>query len=186
VAKEVRETEIDDVKSQLGATVLHRTLVRLFKERGIEIEGTYQLNIGGNTDFLNMLDEARLAHKKLSKTEAVQSELDTPLSASKILVEPSGYAPWLRDGKDCFITIRGTGFAGMPVKLDVKLSVQDSSNSAGVVIDAIRCCRVALDRKISGALTSISSYAMKHPPEQFTDSMAKMKLDEFIAGKVQR
>ena len=176
----------DDVKSQLGATVLHRALVRLFMERGVEIEGTYQLNIGGNTDFLNMLDPGRLAQKKISKTEAVQSELCNALDESKILIEPSGYVPWLRDGKDCFITIKGTGFAGMPVKLDVKLSVQDSPNSAGVVIDAIRCCRAALDRKIGGILTSISAYAMKHPPVQCSDSTAKKRLGEFIAGKLER
>lgn len=173
----------DDVKSQIGATVLHRTLVRLFNERGIDICGTYQLNIGGNTDFMNMLEPARLVDKKISKTESVQSELSVRLDDSKILIEPSGYVPWLSDGKDCFITIKGKGFAGMPVNLDVKLSVQDSPNSAGVVIDVIRCCKVALDRNIGGALTSISSYSMKHPPVQCSDSNAKLQLNDFIAGK---
>ncbi len=176
----------DDVKSQLGATIVHRTLADLFKNRGVKLERTYQLNTGGNTDFLNMLNRARLASKKVSKTEAVQSVLKERLNANDIHVGPSDYVAWQKDNKICFIRMEGKLFGDIPMNLELRLSVEDSPNSGGVVIDAIRCCKLALDRKIGGVLYSPASYFMKHPPRQFPDSEAYQMTEEFISGKRER
>jgi myo-inositol-1-phosphate synthase len=176
----------DDIKSQLGATIIHRCLTKLFEDRGIKIDKTYQLNVGGNTDFLNMLNHSRLRMKKISKTEAVQSQLHTPLDQERIHIGPSDYIPWLNDNKVCFLRMEGRGFGNIPLHLEMRLSVEDSPNSAGVVIDAIRCCRIARDRKIGGALVSPSSYFMKHPIKQFSDDIARDMVEDFIAGKLER
>ncbi|MBI4824729.1 MAG: inositol-3-phosphate synthase [Nitrospirae bacterium] len=176
----------DDVKSQLGATIIHRALAKLFIDRGVKIDRTYQLNVGGNTDFLNMLNRSRLSSKKLSKTKAIQCLINEPLDENQIHVGPSDYIPWLNDNKVCFLRIDGRGFGNIPVNLELRLSVEDSPNSAGVVIDAIRCCKLALDRHIGGALISPSSYFMKHPPSQFPDDIAKRMVEEFISGKRKR
>ena len=170
----------DDIKSQVGATILHRVLTRLFVERGVRLERTYQLNFGGNTDFLNMLERERLMSKKISKTSAVTSQLDYQLPEGNIHIGPSDYVPWLQDRKWCYIRMEGTAFGEVPLNLEAKLEVWDSPNSAGVVIDAIRCCKLALDRGISGALTGPSSYFMKSPPKQFTDEQARILTEEFI------
>jgi myo-inositol-1-phosphate synthase len=172
----------DDIKSQVGATIVHRVLANLFRERGIKLERTYQLNFGGNTDFLNMLERERLESKKLSKTRAVTSQLDVPLAPDDILVGPSDFVPWLTDRKTAYIRLEGTAFGGVPLGLELKLEVWDSPNSAGVVIDAVRCARVALDRGIGGALVGPSSYFMKSPPQQFTDAEARERTLGFIAG----
>ena len=172
----------DDIKSQVGATILHRVLTRLFVDRGVRLERTYQLNFGGNTDFLNMLERERLMSKKISKTSAVTSQLDYQLPEGNIHIGPSDYVPWLQDRKWCYIRMEGTGFGEVPLNLEAKLEVWDSPNSAGVVIDAIRCCKLALDRGISGALTGPSSYFMKSPPKQFTDEQARILTEEFIQG----
>jgi myo-inositol-1-phosphate synthase len=172
----------DDIKAQLGATVLHRTIVDLFRKRGVKVERTYQLNTGGNTDFLNMLNRSRLASKKTSKTEAVQSVIGTRLADENIHIGPSDYVPWQNDNKICFIRVEGKLFGDVPMELDVKLSVEDSPNSAGVAIDAIRCCKLALDRKQGGVLHSASAYFSKHPPQQMTDDEAYQSVEEFIAG----
>lgn len=172
----------DDVKAQLGATILHRALAQLFVDRGVKIDRTYQLNTGGNTDFLNMLNQSRLRSKKISKTEAVQSILDAPLNAADIHIGPSDYVPWQKDNKVCFLRMEGRGFAGVPLNLELRLSVEDSPNSAGVTIDAIRCCKLARKRKIGGPLTSVSAYAMKHPPEQLPDREGRQRIEEFIQG----
>ena len=176
----------DDIKSQVGATIIHRCLSKLFEDRGVKIENTYQLNVGGNTDFLNMLNRSRLRLKKISKTEAVQSQLQTPLVSDNIHIGPSDYVPWLNDNKVCFIRMEGRGFGNVPLNLEIRLSVEDSPNSAGVVIDAIRCCKIARDRKVGGALTSPSAYFMKHPAEQFSDDRAKTMVEEFISGLRER
>ncbi|MGD8387842.1 MAG: inositol-3-phosphate synthase [Desulfobacteraceae bacterium] len=176
----------DDVKSQMGATIIHRILTRLFNDRGIRLERTYQLNTGGNTDFLNMLSRDRLESKRISKTDAVQSQLDVPLDDENIHIGPSDYVPWQKDNKVCFLRMEGRGFAGVPMDLELRLSVQDSPNSGGVTIDAIRCCRLALDRHIAGPLTSIASYTMKHPPVQHTDAEARALVERFIQGKIKR
>ena len=176
----------DDIKAQLGATIVHRTLARLFRDRGVSIDATYQLNTGGNTDFLNMLNRARLVSKRVSKTDAVQSQLDVPIAADRIHIGPSDYVPWQHDNKVCFLRIEGRGFGGIGLNLELRLSVEDSPNSAGVAIDAIRCCKIALDRGIGGPLRSISSYAMKHPPEQCTDDEALRRLNRFVAGELER
>lgn len=172
----------DDVKAQLGATIVHRVLTKLFMDRGVAIDHTYQLNVGGNTDFLNMLNRERLKSKKLSKTEAVQSQMKEPLAAENIHVGPSDYIAWQNDNKVCFLRIEGRGFGDVPLNLELRLSVEDSPNSAGVVIDAIRCCRLARDRKLSGAILPACAYLMKRPPQQMSDSEARQKLEEFIAG----
>ncbi len=172
----------DDVKAQLGATILHRTLVKLFADRGVKIKRTYQLNTGGNTDFLNMLERSRLHSKKISKTSAVQSQLDEPLEADNIHIGPSDYVPWQNDNKICFLRIEGEGFGGIPLEIEARLSVEDSPNSAGVVIDAVRLCRMARDRGEAGPLYPVSAYFMKHPPVQIPDTCAKQLLDEFVAG----
>jgi myo-inositol-1-phosphate synthase len=176
----------DDIKSQLGATIVHRVLTKLFQDRGVIVDRTYQLNTGGNTDFLNMLEKERLKSKKISKTEAVQSQLDIPLDPDNIHIGPSDYVPWLNDNKLCFLRIEGRGFGDIPLNLELRLSVEDSPNSAGVAIDAIRCAKLGLDRKIGGPLTSISSYTMKHPLIQYSDSEAKIKVEDFIDGKIER
>jgi myo-inositol-1-phosphate synthase len=170
----------DDVKSQLGATILHRALARLFSDRGLKIERTYQLNVGGNTDFLNMLSRERLTNKKISKTEAVQSELERPLAAQDIHIGPSDYVPWQKDNKVCFIRVEGRGFAGAPVELELRLSVQDSPNSAGIVIDAIRYCQIAREAGIGGPLLPISAYCMKHPPVQMDDKASREQIENFL------
>jgi len=176
----------DDVKSQIGATIIHRTLTKLFEDRGVKIDSTYQLNVGGNTDFLNMLNHTRLKSKKISKTEAVQSQLQNPLKNENIHIGPSDYIPWLMDNKICFLRIEGRGFGNVSVNLELRLSVEDSPNSAGVVIDAIRCCKIARDRRVGGVLISPSAYFMKHPMMQFSDEEARDMLEEFIAGKRER
>jgi myo-inositol-1-phosphate synthase len=176
----------DDVKAQLGATILHRALTQLFVDRGVKVDRTYQLNTGGNTDFLNMLNQSRLRSKKISKTEAVQSILDVPLKDENIHIGPSDYVPWQHDNKVCFLRMEGRGFAGVPLNLELRLSVEDSPNSAGVTIDAIRCCKLARNRKVGGPLTSISAYAMKHPPEQIPDREGRKKVEEFIQGLRER
>jgi myo-inositol-1-phosphate synthase len=170
----------DDVKSQVGATILHRILTRLFRDRGVLLDRTYQLNFGGNTDFLNMLERERLMSKKISKTSAVASQLDYELPEADIHVGPSDYVPWLLDRKFCHIRMEGTTFGNVPLNMEVKLEVWDSPNSAGVVIDAIRCCKLALDRGIVGALEGPSAYFMKSPPKQFTDDEAHRMVEQFI------
>lgn len=170
----------DDIKSQVGATIIHRSLTKLFEDRGVTIDHTYQLNVGGNTDFLNMLNSERLAMKKISKTEAVQSQMQSPLSYDDIHIGPSDYIPWLNDNKVCFLRIEGRGFGNIPMHLEMRLSVEDSPNSSGVVIDAIRCCRLARDRNAAGPLISPSAYFMKHPPKQFSDDIAREMVEEFI------
>ncbi len=173
----------DDVKSQLGATIIHRTLAKLFNDRGVAIDRTYQLNTGGNTDFLNMLNRERLVSKKISKTESVQSQLDVPLAPENIHVGPSDYVPWQCDNKVCFLRIEGRIFGDIPIDLELRLSVEDSPNSAGCVIDTIRCCKVARDRGVGGVLESISGYTMKHPIKQFSDEAARSMVEEFIRGE---
>lgn len=176
----------DDIKAQIGATITHRTLASLFKDRGVRLDRTYQLNTGGNTDFLNMLNRDRLASKRESKTEAVQSVLAYRLDDDDIHIGPSDYVAWQKDNKLCFLRMEGRTFGDVPMNIELRLSVEDSPNSAGCVIDAIRCCKLALNRGISGALTSISSYTMKHPPIQYPDDIAHDKVDEFISGKLER
>jgi len=176
----------DDIKSQVGATIVHRTLAHLFSERGVKLLRTYQLNFGGNTDFLNMLERSRLKSKKISKTESVQSQLPIPLSKDNIHIGPSDYVPFLKDNKICYIKMEGRKFGNVPIEIEVKLSVEDSPNSAGCIIDAIRILKLALDRKIGGPLISASAYFMKHPPQQFPDEKAREMLEEFIKGKRER
>jgi myo-inositol-1-phosphate synthase len=173
----------DDIKAQLGATITHRALADLFKKRGVKLERTYQLNTGGNTDFLNMLNRNRLISKKESKTEAVQSVLADRLEAENIHIGPSDYVAWQNDNKICFIRMEGKLFGDVPMNLELRLCVEDSPNSAGVVIDAIRCCKLALKRGQGGVLYSPSAYFMKHPPKQFTDDEAYQMTEEFIAGR---
>jgi len=189
-AKKFEEKNIpiigDDVKSQLGATIVHRTLTKLFENRGVVIDRTYQLNFGGNTDFLNMLNHSRLKSKKKSKTQAVQAEMKKALPSENIHIGPSDFVPWLDDNKICFIRIEGRGFGNVPLTVDVKLSVEDSPNSGGVIIDAIRCMKLALDRRIGGVLYSISAFAMKSPPVQYTDTEAKKMVEDFVSGRKER
>ena len=172
----------DDIKSQVGATITHRTLTRLFRERGVKLERTYQLNFGGNMDFYNMLERERLKSKKVSKTEAVASQLDYEFDADNIHIGPSDYVSWLTDQKFCYIRMEGRAFGDVPLNLELKLEVWDSPNSAGVVIDAIRCCKLALDRELKGALVAPSAYFMKSPPVQYSDEEARRMTEEFIAG----
>jgi myo-inositol-1-phosphate synthase len=173
----------DDIKSQVGATIVHRVLTDLFRKRGVRLDRTYQLNFGGNTDFLNMLERERLESKKVSKTGAVTSQLGHPMQAKDVHVGPSDYVPWLTDRKWCYIRMEGTTFGDVPINCEVKLEVWDSPNSAGVVIDAIRCAKLALDRGIGGALTGPASYFMKTPPVQFTDDEAREQVEAFIRGE---
>jgi myo-inositol-1-phosphate synthase len=172
----------DDIKSQVGATIVHRALANLFRERGVRLDRTYQLNFGGNADFQNMLERERLESKKLSKTRAVTSQLDVPLPNDDVHVGPSDYVPWLKDRKWAHIRLEGTAFGGVPLNLELKLEVWDSPNSAGVVIDAVRCAKIALDRGIGGALVGPSSYFMKSPPQQFTDEEARERTRTFVEG----
>ncbi|MDH5507515.1 MAG: inositol-3-phosphate synthase [Anaerolineae bacterium] len=174
----------DDIKSQVGATITHRVLTNLFHDRGIHLDHTYQLNFGGNMDFYNMLERERLESKKISKTNAVTSQLPYDMGAENVHVGPSDYVPWLTDRKWCHIRMEGRAFGDVPLNLELKLEVWDSPNSAGVVIDAVRCAKLALDRKIAGPLIPPSSYFMKTPPKQFTDDKARQITEEFIAGKV--
>ncbi|MDI6728669.1 MAG: inositol-3-phosphate synthase [Thermodesulfovibrionales bacterium] len=176
----------DDVKSQIGATIIHRTLAKLFMDRGVKINHTYQLNVGGNTDFLNMLNHTRLKSKKISKTEAVQSQVVHRLTDDDIHIGPSDYVPWMNDNKVCFLRMEGQGFGSIPMHVELRLSVEDSPNSAGVVIDAIRCCKIAKDRGVGGLLISPSAYFMKHPRTQFSDEEAREMVEEFITGKRER
>jgi len=173
----------DDIKSQLGATITHRVLTNIFKDRGIHIDRTYQLNFGGNMDFFNMLERERLESKKISKTQAVTSQLPYDIGKENIHVGPSDYVPWLTDRKWCHIRMEGRAFGDVPLNLELKLEVWDSPNSAGVMIDAVRCAKIALDRGMSGPLIAPSSYFMKSPPEQFTDNTARRKVEEFIADE---
>ncbi len=174
----------DDIKSQVGATIVHRALASLFRDRGIHLDRTYQLNFGGNSDFLNMLERERLTSKKLSKTRAVTSLIDEPLAEGDVHVGPSDHVPWLTDRKLAYIRLEGTAFGGVPLHVEVRLEVWDSPNSAGVVVDAVRCAKLALNRGIGGALTGPSSYYMKSPPEQYPDHIAREHLLRFIsAGK---
>ncbi len=173
----------DDIKSQVGATILHRVLTSLFVDRGVRLDHTYQLNFGGNTDFMNMLERERLESKKISKTGAVTSMLPYELPKDDIHVGPSDYVPWLTDRKFCYIKMEGTTFGNVPLNLEAKLEVWDSPNSAGVIIDAVRCCKIALDRGLAGPLLAPSSYFMKTPPEQYVDSLAREKTEAFILGE---
>jgi len=173
----------DDIKSQVGATITHRVLTNLFRERGVRLDRTYQLNFGGNTDFMNMLERERLESKKISKTQSVVSQLDFEIDEENIHVGPSDYVPWLTDRKFCYIRMEGTTFGNVPLNLECKLEVWDSPNSAGVVIDAVRCAKLALDRGLSGPLTAPASYFMKSPPEQYTDNEAREFTHAFISGE---
>jgi myo-inositol-1-phosphate synthase len=173
----------DDIKSQVGATIVHRVLANLFRERGVRVDRTYQLNFGGNADFKNMLERERLHSKKISKTQAVTSQFDVPLAPEQIHVGPSDHVPWLTDRKWAYIRLEGTTFGGVPLNAELKLEVWDSPNSAGVVIDAVRCARLAMDRGIGGALIGPSSYFMKSPPQQFTDTEARARTLAFIEGE---
>ena len=172
----------DDIKSQVGATIVHRVLTRLFRDRGVKLERTYQLNFGGNTDFLNMLERERLESKKISKTNAVTSQLDYELGHENVHVGPSDYVPWLTDRKFCHIKMEGQAFGDVPLNLELKLEVWDSPNSAGVVIDAIRCCKLALEQGLKGTLIAPSAYFMKSPPVQYTDDEAHRMVEEFIVA----
>jgi myo-inositol-1-phosphate synthase len=173
----------DDIKSQVGATITHRVLTNLFKDRGVHVDRTYQLNFGGNMDFYNMLERDRLESKKISKTNAVTSQLPYDMGADNVHVGPSDHVPWLTDRKWCHIRMEGRAFGDVPLNLELKLEVWDSPNSAGVIIDAVRCAKIAMDRGISGPLVAPSSYFMKTPPVQFTDDVAREKMEAFIAGK---
>jgi len=173
----------DDIKSQFGATIVHRVLTNLFRDRGVRLDRTYQLNFGGNTDFQNMLERERLESKKISKTQAVTSQLGVPMEAENIHVGPSDHVPWLSDRKWAYIRMEGTTFGGVPINCELKLEVWDSPNSAGVVIDAVRCAKLAMDRGEAGALIGPSSYFMKSPPQQFTDTEAKLRTQQFISGE---
>jgi myo-inositol-1-phosphate synthase len=170
----------DDIKSQVGATIVHRALARLFGDRGVSLDRTYQLNTAGNTDFLNMLERSRLKSKKISKTESVQSQLDERLDARDIHIGPSDYIPWQHDNKICFIRMEGRGFGDAPLEIELRMSVEDSSNSAGVVVDALRCAKLALDRGQAGPLEAPSAYYMKTPPRQLRDSVARDACNAFI------
>jgi myo-inositol-1-phosphate synthase len=185
-AKRFRDARLpvlgDDIKSQVGATILHRALATLFVDRGVHIDRTYQLNFGGNTDFLNMLERERLESKKISKTNAVTSMIPYELSPDDVHVGPSDHVPWLTDRKWAYIRMEGTTFGNVPLNVEVKLEVWDSPNSAGVMIDAIRCAKIALDRKMSGPIIGPSSYFFKSPPQQFRDDICREKVEEFIEG----
>jgi myo-inositol-1-phosphate synthase len=171
----------DDIKSQIGATIIHRTLADLFAKRGVKLERTYQLNTGGNTDFLNMIDQSRLRDKRISKTDAVKSVVNRSIENHNIHIGPSDYIPWLEDNKLCFLRMEGKVFGNIPMEVELRLSVEDSPNSAGVVIDAIRCCKLALNRGQAGVLKAPSAFFMKHPPQQFPDNKAYQMLEDFIS-----
>ena len=173
----------DDIKSQVGATIVHRTLARLFMDRGVRLDDTYQLNFGGNTDFLNMLERDRLVSKKISKTQSVRSQIDNEIQADNIHIGPSDHVPWLTDRKWAYIRLEGTSFGDVPLNIELKLEVWDSPNSAGVVIDAIRCAKIARDRGIGGPILAPSAYFMKSPPVQYHDEVAREMVEDFIAGR---
>lgn len=175
----------DDIKSQVGATITHRVLTKLFRDRGVKLERTYQLNFGGNTDFLNMLERERLESKRISKTNAVTSQLDYDIGHDNIHIGPSDYVPWLADRKFCYLKMEGRTFGDVPLNLELKMEVWDSPNSAGVVIDAIRCCKLAMDRGLSGTIVGPSAYFMKSPPIQYSDDEARIKTEAFITGQGQ-
>ena len=174
----------DDIKSQVGSTIIHRVLTRLFQERGVQLDHTYQLNFGGNTDFLNMLERERLVSKKISKTNSVLSQMQHPIAAEDVHIGPSDYVPWLKDRKWAHIRMEGRAFGDVPLTVDLKLEVHDSPNSAGIVIDAVRCCKLGLDRGLSGALEGPSSYFMKSAPFQVSDERAHELTEAFITGRV--
>ena len=176
----------DDIKSQVGATITHRIMAKLFQDRGVHLDRTYQLNVGGNMDFKNMLERDRLESKKISKTNSVTSQLNHDLGAKNVHIGPSDYIPWLDDRKWAYVRLEGRAFGDVPLSLEYKLEVWDSPNSAGVIIDALRCAKIGLDRKIGGALLSPSSYFMKTPPTQYTDEAAHTKTEDFISGKLER
>ena len=176
----------DDIKSQFGATITHRIMAKLFQDRGVHLDRTYQLNVGGNMDFKNMLERDRLESKKISKTQSVTSQLDYDLGDKNVHIGPSDYIPWLDDRKWAYVRLEGRAFGDVPLNLEYKLEVWDSPNSAGVIIDALRCAKIALDRKIGGPLLSPSSYFMKSPPVQYTDEQAFQKVEQFIAGSIDR
>jgi len=176
----------DDIKSQVGATITHRIMAKLFQDRGVHLDRTYQLNVGGNMDFKNMLERDRLESKEISKTNSVTSQLDHDLGEKNVHIGPSDYIPWLDDRKWAYVRLEGRAFGDVPLNLEYKLEVWDSPNSAGVIIDALRCAKIGLDRKIGGALLSPSSYFMKTPPTQYTDEAAHNKVEDFIAGKLDR
>ena len=186
-AKRFREAKLpllgDDIKSQVGATILHRALTSLFVDRGVRIDRTYQLNFGGNTDFLNMLERERLESKKISKTGAVTSMIPYNIGANNVHVGPSDYVPWLSDRKWAYIRMEGTTFGDVPLNIETKLEVWDSPNSAGVVIDAVRCAKIALDRGLSGPIVGPSSYFFKTPPKQFRDNVCRDMVEAFIKGE---
>ena len=172
----------DDIKSQVGATITHRVLAKLFEDRGVELDRTYQLNFGGNMDFMNMLERERLVSKKISKTQSVQSQLETPLSKDNIHIGPSDHVPWLEDRKWAMIRLEGRNFGDVPLTIEMKLEVWDSPNSAGVIIDAVRCAKIAKDRGIGGPIIGPSAYFMKSPPVQFSDEMGREMVEQFIVG----
>jgi myo-inositol-1-phosphate synthase len=172
----------DDIKSQVGATITHRVLAKLFEDRGVELDRTYQLNFGGNMDFKNMLERKRLISKKISKTQSVQSQLEEPLAAESIHIGPSDHVPWLEDRKWAMIRLEGRNFGDVPLTIEMKLEVWDSPNSAGVIIDAVRCAKIAKDRGIGGPIIGPSAYFMKSPPVQFSDEMAREMVEQFIVG----
>ena len=176
----------DDIKSQVGATISHRVLTRLFEDRGVTIDRTYQLNFGGNMDFMNMLERSRLTSKKISKTQSVTSQLGTPMARDNIHIGPSDHVPWLEDRKWAYIRMEGRNFGDVPLNLELKLEVWDSPNSAGVVIDAVRCARLAMDRGVGGPLLGPSSYFMKSPPVQYPDDVCRRLVDEFVADVARR
>ena len=176
----------DDIKSQVGATITHRIMAKLFQDRGVHLDRTYQLNVGGNMDFKNMLERDRLESKKISKTNSVTSQLDHDMGAKNVHIGPSDYIPWLDDRKWAYVRLEGRAFGDVPLNLEYKLEVWDSPNSAGVIIDALRCAKIGLDRKVGGALLSPSSYFMKTPPVQYTDEQAHAKVEDFISGKLER
>jgi myo-inositol-1-phosphate synthase len=176
----------DDIKSQIGATITHRVLAKLFEDRGVTVDRTYQLNVGGNMDFMNMLERERLESKKISKTQSVTSQLRDPIDPRNVHIGPSDYVAWLDDRKWAFVRLEGRNFGDIPLSLEYKLEVWDSPNSAGIIIDAIRAAKIAKDRGIGGPILSASSYFMKSPPVQYTDDEAKQAVEDFIAGTVER
>ena len=176
----------DDIKSQVGATITHRVLAKLFEDRGVTVDRTYQLNVGGNMDFMNMLERERLESKKISKTQSVTSQLAAPIDARNVHIGPSDYVAWLDDRKWAFVRLEGRNFGDVPLSLEYKLEVWDSPNSAGIIIDAIRAAKIAKDRGIGGPILSASSYFMKSPPEQYADDVCREKVEQFIRGEVER
>ena len=176
----------DDIKSQIGATITHRVLAKLFEDRGVTVDRTYQLNVGGNMDFMNMLERERLESKKISKTQSVTSQLQAPIADRNVHIGPSDYVAWLDDRKWAFVRLEGRNFGDIPLSLEYKLEVWDSPNSAGIIIDAIRAAKIALDRGVGGPILSASSYFMKSPPEQYADDVCREKVEQFIKGEIER